>query len=344
MIYFITTSKHTYTIQTFLDEWAPEIEGFIKIMTYDELIHQTTFQKGAYFFTDIERLPTHIRFLSDQIWQKMAECKSIQLYNRPERSMRRYELLTTLYSKGKNKFQIRRLNDDFSKIRFPVFLRGENDHWGTISELIYNTQELKKILKEAIQKSKKINELLVVEFLDVSKQINIYKKYSAYRVGSAIIPRHIVFSDNWQAKKYPSLINEEYMEEEKSYLNSNPHKKELEEIFKIANINYGRIDYSILNGEIQIWEINTNPNILKKREVYNSFHLNNQELFAQKLKTLLKEINEKNEENKNYKISLDKSILLNSKFIKYKERISKNVSQTLLKLINSCYVNTIIKN
>jgi hypothetical protein len=45
------------------------------------------------------------------------------------------------------------------------------------------------------------------------------------------------------------------------YLQAHPHEAELRKIFDLANIEYGRIDYSLLNGKIQVWEINTNPNI-----------------------------------------------------------------------------------
>ena len=34
-------------------------------------------------------------------------------------------------------------------------------------------------------------------------------------------------------------------------------------MFQIAGIDYGRIDYSMLDGEPQVWEINTNPTVLK---------------------------------------------------------------------------------
>jgi hypothetical protein len=49
--------------------------------------------------------------------------------------------------------------------------------------------------------------------------------------------------------------------EELEYVQRNPHEEELREIFAIANIDYGRIDYSILDGKVQTWEINLNPTI-----------------------------------------------------------------------------------
>ncbi len=49
----------------------------------------------------------------------------------------------------------------------------------------------------------------------------------------------------------------------KRYFKINPHEPELREIFRLAKIQYGRVDYSILNGTIQVWEINTNFDSLR---------------------------------------------------------------------------------
>ncbi len=49
------------------------------------------------------------------------------------------------------------------------------------------------------------------------------------------------------------------IEEEFSYIQNNPHQKELRDIFDIANIEYGRIDYGFNDGKLQVWEINTLP-------------------------------------------------------------------------------------
>jgi hypothetical protein len=42
-------------------------------------------------------------------------------------------------------------------------------------------------------------------------------------------------------------------------MRDNPHKEKLLEIFRLAGIGFGRIDYGIKDGNIQTWEINTLP-------------------------------------------------------------------------------------
>ncbi len=343
MIFFITTKKNTYTIQTFLDEWAPEMADFIRVITYDSILQQTRFQKGAYFFTDIERLPTHIRFLSEKIWEKLAECEVNQLFNRPDQSMRRYELLTTLYSRGINEFQIRRLNDDFSHLKYPVFVRGENDHTGNLSGILHNRSELKLALKQAIDKGKRINELLVVEYLDVSDSRQNFVKYSAFVFGNKIIPRHIAYSKEWMVK-YPSYIDKDILEEEQAFMAENPHEQELRQIFKLANIEYGRIDYSLLDGKVQVWEINTNPMIVRRKSDYLEGHIENQLTYINLVKDVLHIIENKHQENDEIEIKLDEESLKKADQIKRKERLFRNMSQAAIKLIKPFYINSILKN
>jgi hypothetical protein len=44
------------------------------------------------------------------------------------------------------------------------------------------------------------------------------------------------------------------------------HVNELRKVFQLAGVDYGRIDYGVCHGRIQVWEINTNPVIIPRRE------------------------------------------------------------------------------
>jgi hypothetical protein len=54
-------------------------------------------------------------------------------------------------------------------------------------------------------------------------------------------------------------------EEEERFVTSNPHAELLREIFRIAHIDFGRVDYGIVNGRIEVFEINTNPTFSRAR-------------------------------------------------------------------------------
>jgi hypothetical protein len=92
----------------------------------------------------------------------------------------------------------------------------------------------------------------------------LYRKYGAFIIGNRVFPKSVQFSRHWvqksQALKEPELLREEI-----EYVEQNPHEKVLREIFALARIEYGRMDYGILNDRVQVWEINTNPTILHRR-------------------------------------------------------------------------------
>ncbi len=80
-------------------------------------------------------------------------------------------------------------------------------------------------------------------------------------VGGEVIPRCLEIASEWVVKHDVSVVNEEAAAEELRYVAENPHKEWLLETFRLARIDYGRIDYGVLGEEPQVWEINTNPTI-----------------------------------------------------------------------------------
>ena len=68
-------------------------------------------------------------------------------------------------------------------------------------------------------------------------------------------------STDWQVKE-ADLRAPELLREELAFVEANPDEVRLREVFELAHVDYGRIDYSRLDGELQVWEINTNPTIV----------------------------------------------------------------------------------
>jgi hypothetical protein len=136
--------------------------------------------------------------------------------------------------------------------------------------------------------------LVVVEYCDTSDEDGLFRKYSAFRVGDAIIPRHVFFSKQW-IQKFPSnqIVNDEQVYEERQYLDANPHEHELMDLFEAANIQYGRIDYGLCNNQIQVWEINTNPLLISEKSMKCRFRGPHQELFLERILKVFCEIDSK---------------------------------------------------
>jgi hypothetical protein len=81
------------------------------------------------------------------------------------------------------------------------------------------------------------------------------------------------------------------LREEESYLDTNPHEDELRSIFELAEIDYGRIDYSLSKGGIQVWEINTNPMIFAPADLVKTERLGFKQKTSQEVASAFEAIN-----------------------------------------------------
>ena len=217
---------------------------------------------GTYIFAGLDRLSPEETRRAAFVWRILAEShRGRCLLNHPTRSMRRYELLHNLYERGINAFNAYRVTEGRWPERYPVFLRHENDHEGPITPLLMSRHELLDAIRAFERTDDRREELLIVEFSDTADARGIYRKYGAFIVGDRIFPKSLQFSRCW-VQKSADLRDPDLLREEVQYVEHNPHEQMLRKIFALARIQYGRMDYVILDGRVQVWEINTNPTIV----------------------------------------------------------------------------------
>ena len=101
---------------------------------------------------------------------------------------------------------------------------------------------------------------LAIEYCAEPRADGIFTKYGTYIVGNRIVPRHLLFSKDWVVKG-STYVTEATVEEERLFVEKNPHGDYLLKIAKIGGYEFGRFDYGLVNGRIQIYEFNTNPTI-----------------------------------------------------------------------------------
>ena len=263
MIYYLVKAGRPryFTIDVFLNNVAPEAKSFIKPLTYDEIFRSKKLVPGTYIFSDLERLDCFELEAAGCIWQQLEKnVPNIKLLNHPLKAKRRYQLLRCLYEQGYNNFNVYRLTELRKPERFPVFIRGENDHYGAETGLIFNQQQLDSEIDTLITTGKTLESRIVVEVCAEHDSHGLYKKYSAFSILGTIIPRHLIFSKNWHVKD-PDIVDEYTIKQSIEYMHENPHAEQISRIFSIAKIDYGRIDYSLVDGKLQAYEINTNPRI-----------------------------------------------------------------------------------
>jgi hypothetical protein len=244
--------------------WGPAPGSRMQVLSYDDLREIRLLRPGSYIFSDLERLtPPELKF-AQHVWETLSKTgPRVRLLNNPSRVLCRYDLLRKLFDEGKNRFRAVRATEPLHSLRFPVFVREENEHNGNLTPLIYNREDLAWPLRALSLRGYRLRDLLVVEFCNTSDRAGLFRKFSAFRIGEEILPRHLLFSRNWNLKK-PDLVDPPLANEQERYLLENPHRSWLSGMFDLAGIEYGRIDYSIMMGnEPQVWEINTNPMVRK---------------------------------------------------------------------------------
>jgi hypothetical protein len=240
--------------------------GMLAAQLFKCLFAYRKLPKGVYVFSDLEMLSDEETLKATVLWRTVAESGcGVRILNHPARSMRKYELLRTLYECGINTFNVYRVTEARWPKRYPVFLRFENDHAGARSPLLNTREELDASLLKLEREHNRREEILIIEFCDTADAGGIYRKYGAFMVGGHVFPKNMHFSKQWVVKR-TEFSAEEFVREEREYIEANPHADELKGIFALARIEYGRIDYGVLGDAIQVWEINTNPHITTRRE------------------------------------------------------------------------------
>ncbi len=270
MITYFVTKRHGYTIGNYLKGWGRALAGRFRVVSYESLfrgLNKFEARPGTYIFSDIERLEPMMAELAVQAWRKISDLgDEARILNHPTRSMRRYELLRALFERGDNAFNVYRMVESRQPRRWPVFIRQEHEHTKNLTELLHTPEELDAAVAEIFEKGYSREVKLIVEFCDTKDDDGLYDKYSAFMIGERIIPRSLGSTRHWVAHAANSVRTPRLRERERLYLETNPHEHELREIFRLARIEYGKIDYGVLGDRLQVWEINTNPNLLPRSD------------------------------------------------------------------------------
>lgn len=261
MIYYISTAEHEYALGKYLHYYASDIKEQIRIIPYERLFQIDLLQRGVFIFTDFDRLTDAVLNKVSNYCDWLIE-SSITTLNHPKYSLMRFALLDCLYKKNINDFAVWRLSDWQSVSRFPVFIRHEKGHDDLLSDLLETPQALAETVDMLVKQEEYCDDIIIVEFYNKPLDDNKYRKYSVYKVGDTFYAQHCFSSENWFIKFPGQKMSNREKSETRDFVKKNPHKEKLKEIFQIAKIDYGRIDYCIVDNKIQVFEINTNPTVI----------------------------------------------------------------------------------
>ena len=264
MIYFLTPREQDFGILEFLDYWGRDAECPFSIIHYEDLPDRSTLPSGTYVLSALDQLtPGGLRLVRETEIQLRAPGHGTRVLNSTETTLLRFGLLQELSRNGLNRHRVVRATADAGALHFPVFLREENQHTGPLSALLESADELRAELARAIVRGYSLTELLVVEHCDTADADRSYRKYAAFVIDSQVVPQFLSHGRGWLLDLGRTEFTAAVIEEERSYVEENPHESELRGIFAVAGTQYGRIDYAVKQGVIETWEINLNPTLAR---------------------------------------------------------------------------------
>ena len=158
-----------------------------------------------------------------------------------------------------NSFNVWRLDEERAPDAFPVFIRREQDALGPESALLHTEAEFRAEVARLRAEGKSLTGRIAVQYLSARDEQGRHRKYGAFRFGDRIVPQHLMVSDSWVVKRDLTDLGVQPSRRSGTYVVDNPHAEQLLNIFDLAEIDFGRIDYCISNGRIEVFEINTNP-------------------------------------------------------------------------------------
>ncbi len=266
MIFYLSKKHHQYTMRMRLRDlamplpWREELLRRLRLLSYEEAFRLKALPVGSYIFTDLDRLNPEQTERAAILWDALRSSgHGLKVLNHPVLSMRRFELLRQLRERGINDFDVCRLTDR-RPLRFPVFIRSENDHLGSLTALLHSPGELDAAIEKLAADGMNRDDKIIVEYRDVAEARGLYHRYGAYIVGARIFAGNLFFSRDWMVKRrQPEFAHGEFLAADDQYVATNPHEAMLRPIFALARIEYGRMDYAMMDGRIQVFEINTNP-------------------------------------------------------------------------------------
>jgi hypothetical protein len=257
MITFLTTARHRYTIDGFRRIWGASLSHVIRILSYERLFGERSVQGGVFVFTDLDRLSRDDRQKAAQ-WYRTLKQSGATVLTDPERFVGRLPLLKQLHRTGINRFNAANL-DERHKLELPAFLRYDEGHDGPRSGLIFDRETLEAEIGKP-RSGGRGRRLIVVEFLDYKEADGLYYKYTHFRVGRHLIFGGMVCGAAWclkEARETGAAV----LERERQAASNRDHDEELMRCFDAAGIEFGRIDYAIVDGRVQVFEVNSNPDM-----------------------------------------------------------------------------------
>ena len=236
------------------------------VMSYDALFRSFSLRGAVYIFTDLDRLNFWDLELAARHYRNIRKAGAPAL-NDPARFKPRFDLLNDLFESGVNSFRVWRPRSSHLVDRFPVFLRTERAHRGPLGDLLHTPEELATALAAADAAGFPYTDLMIVEYRAAPLRDGLYRKLAIQRIGERMVQWPSVHEGGWKAKSGTlGVAGQELYDEEFHSIRDGAYAQSARPAFDVAEIEYGRADFTTVDGRLEIYEINTNPTIGRVRK------------------------------------------------------------------------------
>lgn len=173
--------------------------------------------------------------------------------------------------------------------KFPVFLRTIHAHRGVESGLLSTADQAHQALDAALAKGRVLADLCFVEYAaQPDPDTGYFRKHAAHFIGPNVVRAMSVTQSNWVAKHGEvGLATEEDYARDLEETENFPHAELIRKVAEIAGLQYGRVDFGIVHGRPQIYEVNSNPTLAATKEHPSPLRLQADRLAWDKMLELL---------------------------------------------------------
>ncbi|ESW93867.1 hypothetical protein X769_09935 [Mesorhizobium sp. LSJC268A00] len=260
MIFYVAHREHAYTQAVVLLYHRTDLEAWFRLVRYEDAGLLRGVRAGVVIWSDMDRLTSDELSRAAGISAELADNTGLTQLNHPTASLQRFDLLRLLHADGSNAFRVFRPDELEEAIRYPVFIRDETGALYREPPLLHDRPALDAAI--ARLDGSDLVRPMVVEMIGTPGMDGYFRKYAAFRVGDTIYGQHCAMSKSWFVKNSPEQLLPAHIEEIRTYVDTNPDANAVMQVFEKARMQYGRIDYTFVDGRLVVFEINSNPTVL----------------------------------------------------------------------------------
>ena len=159
MIHFVVPAGRENLIHEYLAFWGRNLSERMRILHYETLVRQTRCDRGTYVLSTLDELSPAMERAIEDLHRQLDGLDGVRILNHPIRTLRRYDLLAELRRLDLNEFRAVRASEDFTGLRYPVFIRAERSHDGAISPLLHSATAVEAGIGRALVQGHRLRDL-----------------------------------------------------------------------------------------------------------------------------------------------------------------------------------------